>query len=310
MEQHSGLSSRIQWLGAPAVADAPPGHAVASAFLRMVVGLLWLYNVAWKRPPSFGMNSGSGLYKYTQDAVDHPVFAPYSWVVHHLVLPNFTVFGYGVLVVETSLAVLLLTGTYVRLAALLGILQSLAIGLSVAKTPGEWPWSYWLLIALHVAILFSAAGQVLAVDGVRAGRGWRPLARTWGVVLVLAGSVAVLLSLGDSFFAASGSALGGSGLSISLGVYNLAGGVVLILVGAGILAIGAGGNVRLGLASAVLATAAAVVVYVQIGFSANWLGGTNTSAAFFLSAAVVGFATWGQARARPALGQVSQTVGV
>lgn len=310
MEQRSGLSSRIQWLGAPAVADAPPGHAAASAFLRMVVGLLWLYNIAWKRPPNFGRDSGNGLYKYTKDAVDHPVFAPFSWVVHHLVLPNFIVFGYGVLVVETALAVLLLTGTYVRLAALLGILQSLAIGLSVAKTPGEWPWSYWLLIALHVVILFSAAGQVLAVDAVRAGRDWRPLARTWGVVLVLAGIVAVLLSLGDSFFAASGSALDGSGLSISLGVYNLAGGVVLILVGAGILAVGAGVDAPLGLASAVLATAAAVLFYVQIGFSQNWLGGNNTSGAFFLAAAVVGFATWHHARTRPALDRGSQRVRV
>ena len=58
-------------------------------------------------------------------------------------LPHFSAFGYGVLVVETALAVLLLTGLLVRPAALLAIVQSLAIGLSVARTPGEWPWSYW-----------------------------------------------------------------------------------------------------------------------------------------------------------------------
>src|SRR5262245_7776359 len=100
---------------------------IALAVLRILAGLMWLANVIWKWPPDFGENGRTGLYFWTRQAVDHPVFPPYSWLVEHLVLPNFTAFGWLTFVVETLLAVLLLTGTAVRLAALVGIGQSLAI---------------------------------------------------------------------------------------------------------------------------------------------------------------------------------------
>ena len=124
-------------LVAPAVSADPRVSGVVLAALRILVGLLWLYNVSWKRPPDFGEDRGTGLYRFTSGAVEHPVFAPYSWVVEHLVLPQFQAFGWVVLATETALAVLLLTGTLVRLAALLGIAQSLAIALSVAQTPAS-----------------------------------------------------------------------------------------------------------------------------------------------------------------------------
>lgn len=50
------------------------------------------------------------------------------------------------LIAETTLAVLLLTGAWVRLAAALGLAQSVAIALSVAFAPNAWPWSYWMMI--------------------------------------------------------------------------------------------------------------------------------------------------------------------
>jgi hypothetical protein len=31
----------------------------------VLLGLLWLYNVSWKRPPDFGQDAGNGLYKFT-----------------------------------------------------------------------------------------------------------------------------------------------------------------------------------------------------------------------------------------------------
>lgn len=259
------------------------------AALRVLVGLMWLYNVAWKRPPDFGRDSGNGLYGFTKDAVDHPVFSPFSWVVEHLVLPSISVFGWGVLAAETALAVLLLTGAYVRLAAVLGIVQSLAIGLSVAQTPGEWPWSYWMMIGIHVVLVFSAAGEVLGVDGVRAGLDrWR-LGVVWGVVLVLAGLAAGLRGLSDPVFAGSGARLGGPGLSISLGSYNLAGAALLVVCGAGLLINESAGWSAGAVVSLAVGVGAALLLYVQLVFTDPWLGGTNTSAAFFLCAAVIGF---------------------
>lgn len=293
----------VRWLFAPADEDVPRGHAVAGAGLRILVGLLWLYNVSWKRPPDFGQGSGHGLYGFTKDAVDHPVFSPFSWVVEHAVLPNFTVFGYGVLVVETALAVLLLTGAYVRLAALIGIVESLAIGLSVARTPGEWPWSYWMMVGIHVLLLFSAAGSVLAIDALRSRRGAardsRPLTLAWGVVAGVAGVVALLMSLGDGLFASSGARLDGPGLSISLGSYNLAGSILLLVCGLALLGVATTRNHALAAVTAVVGLVAAIIVYVQSASSASVLGGANTSAAFFLSVAVVGAAVWAAGRRAP-----------
>ncbi|AMC55054.1 integral membrane protein [Mycobacterium tuberculosis variant bovis] len=83
----------------------------------------------------------------------------------------------GVLFAESALAVLLLTGTAVRLAALIGIGQSVAIGLSVAESPGEWPWAYAMLLGIHVVLLFTCSTRYAAVDAVRAAATGRPLGR-------------------------------------------------------------------------------------------------------------------------------------
>ncbi len=289
-----GVRTSLAMLLRPAVdAGMPRPSSAALTGLRILVGLLWLYNLAWKLPPDFGKSSASGVYGFTQDAVDNPVFPPYSWVVENLVLPNFTVFGWMVLVVETALAVLLLTGTVVRLAALIGVGQALAIGLSVAETPGEWPWAYWMMIGIHLVLLLTASGGAPSVDSVRAaatGRGptaARNLLLMWTAVVGLTGLVALLLAGGEDPLASSGSRLGGPDLSVSLGSYNLVGAVVLL--GVAVL-MGLAASIRqpaLAVAAALVAVLAALSVYVQITRTDVWLGGSNTSAAVYLCAAVV-----------------------
>ncbi len=288
------VSSAVSGLFRPAVDTPPRESAVALAALRILVGLLWLYNLVWKRPPDFGQNKGKGLFGFTKDAVDHPVLAPYSWVVEHLVLPNFTAFGWTVLVAETALAVLLLIGTAVRLAALLGVVQSLAIGLSVANTPGEWPWSYWMMIGIHVALLFTAAGRVAAVDDVRsaaaegAGAGpARKLLGGWGVVMALTAVWALAISIGDAATKSSGATIGGPKFSVSLGSYNLIGALVLLVVAVLMLTAAALRQPLLAWAATALAVLAALSLYAQLSRADVLLGGSNTTAAFFLCAAVV-----------------------
>jgi len=276
----------MTWLLAPATDDVPRGHAVAASSLRILLGLLWLYNVSWKRAPDFGQNAGSGLYKFTSYAVSHPVFPPYSWLVEHVVLNVFTPFGWLVLLAESTLAVLLLTGAWVRLAAALGVAQSVAIALSVAFAPNEWPWSYWLMIGAHLVILFNSAGRVLAVDGVRAGLPVKTLAQFWGVLTVLVGAYSVIGSLGDPL-ANRGPGLGSSNLSVSLGQYNLLGGLVLLVAG-GLLLLAARGGPRIAAQGAAgLAALAGLSLHAQLGFSDAILGGTPTSAAYYFAVAVV-----------------------
>ena len=112
--------------------------------LRVTLGVLWLVNSGWKRPPDFGENQGRGLYAFTRDAVEHEVFAPFAWVVREVVLPNFRFFGWGVLLTEAALGAFLLLGLATRFWAVVGLVQSAFITLSVLNTPGEWEWSYYL----------------------------------------------------------------------------------------------------------------------------------------------------------------------
>jgi thiosulfate dehydrogenase [quinone] large subunit len=131
----------------------------AFAVIRIAVGVMWLSNVGWKTPTSF-----SSLRGFTEGGVTHPVLAPYAWILKHAVLPNFTFFAWGVLVIECSLAAFLLIGLFTRFFGLIGAAQAAAIGLSVAFLPGEWPWSYYLMIMANLTLVASAAGRVWGLD--------------------------------------------------------------------------------------------------------------------------------------------------
>ena len=132
----------------------------AVLLLRLALGLLWASNVAWKLPPSFG-----NLRQYVVDASTHQVLAPFGWLMSHLVLPNFVPFAWATLLFESLLGVLLLAGLLTRLAAVLALFQVGAITLSVANTPGEWPWSYFLMMLAHLVVLAVGAGRVGGLDG-------------------------------------------------------------------------------------------------------------------------------------------------
>lgn len=138
--------------------------------VRVAAAVLWIGSVGWKVPPNFGEGASPDaprdLYQWTSYAVSDPVFGPYSWLVEHVVLPNFAVFGWLVLLVEAGLGGFLLIGLATRLWALIGIGQSLAIMLSVANAPGEWIWSYLLMMMVHGALFATAAGRYLGLDGV------------------------------------------------------------------------------------------------------------------------------------------------
>jgi thiosulfate dehydrogenase [quinone] large subunit len=147
----------------PSLASRPA--RVIIAFVRVCVALLWMQNVAWKVPPDFGKESNSGLWHWANQALEHPVFAPYTWMVQNTVLPNFTVFGWLVLLIEGGLAAFLLVGFLTRFWAVVGLAQTLAITFSVLNTPNEWHWSYYLMFLVHLMLIVTAAGRSYGVDG-------------------------------------------------------------------------------------------------------------------------------------------------
>lgn len=154
---------RVRELDVNAIVTGPATRVVLAA-VRIAVGLMWLQNVNWKRPPDFGQASHNGLYQYASDAVKHPVLEPFTWLVKNVIYPNFDVFGWGVLIVEFCLGAFLVAGFLTRFWAVIAILQTIAITLSVLNTPGEWQWSYYLMFAAEFVILATAAGRVAGVD--------------------------------------------------------------------------------------------------------------------------------------------------
>ena len=162
---------------------------IASA--RIAAGLLWLANLHWKVPPNFGDDTGGGLYKYTRSAVDNPVWGVWSWITEQVILPNFHLFGWIVILTDGTLAIFLLLGYRTRLAALVGALNVIPIFLSVLyydKTY-EWPWSYAMMFFLHlmlfaVPVVEHGSGIDIAL---RTGRSARDR------VFVVLGGIAVIV---------------------------------------------------------------------------------------------------------------------
>ncbi len=138
----------------------PDANTRILAGFRIMVGALWLSNVGWKEPPDFG-----ALRAFTSNAVSNPVFPPYSALVDNIILPHFTMFAWGTLILEGVVGACLLMGLFTRLFALVGAGMATAIALSVLKTPNEWPWAYYLMIGSHLAIFAAAAGRTWGLDG-------------------------------------------------------------------------------------------------------------------------------------------------
>ena len=156
------------------------------ALARVGIAFLWIQNVGWKSPgDDFGRRGGGGLYGFTKDGVDHPVFSPYASFLKHVVLPHFLVFGWLTLLVESAVGALLLVGLATRLFALIGFAQAIAITLSVLNTPGEWHWSYYLMMIGQLFLFATAAGRVAGVDGVLRKR-WQASTNPLARALVLA----------------------------------------------------------------------------------------------------------------------------
>jgi thiosulfate dehydrogenase [quinone] large subunit len=145
--------------------DLPRSTGPAAALLRIALGLLWVQNAGWKVPPDFGQAADRGLYFWASQAVEYPVFAPYSWFVEAVFLPQIAIVGWGVLLTEAALGAFLILGLATRWWAAVGILQTVAIALSVLNAPHEWHWGYYLMGIGHVVLLMTAAGRTWGIDG-------------------------------------------------------------------------------------------------------------------------------------------------
>jgi uncharacterized membrane protein YphA (DoxX/SURF4 family) len=209
--------------------------------MRIVLGVLWLANLEWKRPGDFGQNNKNGLYKYVASAIDHPVFGPYSWFVKNVVLKQYVAFGWMTLLLETTLAVLLILGLWVRPAALLGVGLSVSILLSVlyfensAGQRIEWPWSYFLMVAAHLLVFACDAGKHLGLDGAIRNNNFTSVRRTISVSAIVLGIAGFVVARNISFTADRGAMFGWANWELKLIWFNRLS--ALLTIGLGILAL-------------------------------------------------------------------------
>ncbi len=247
-----------------------------ASVLRWTAALLWMGNVSWKRPPDFGRTAKScgSLCGYTKDAVAHPVLPGAPWVFEHVISPHLWAFGWLTVFIEGSLAVLLMSGRYRRIAAVLGIVQSFAILAAVANTPGEWYWSYLLMMALHVAVLVTAP-QVKAPSG----RAMAGATVGFGLVMAAAHSGEGLTGTGFTLFNKGNDLPGDLGKNLFGGSVLL--GLLIAVVGVAVLVLAprleAAQRRVLGIVLAVIAVAS-VFTYDASGLFIG-LGSTTTTAA-------------------------------
>ena len=133
--------------------------------VRIWFGCLWVAGAAWKEPPYFGLAAHENLYYWMARAVDYPVFAPYTWIMSHIILPHFLWFAWPVYIIEITLGIVFILGFRVRWFALLALFMTTNIALTVLNTPGEWPWSYYLMAMVSLVLFcYPYSESVLSVD--------------------------------------------------------------------------------------------------------------------------------------------------
>jgi thiosulfate dehydrogenase (quinone) large subunit len=135
------------------------------AVVRIFVGLLWFQQLAWKMPPTFG-----GLRRYVESEAQHTFVPGYNAILTTVFLAHFSLLGAGVWTAELLVGTSLLFGLFTRFGALLALLLSVQLYVGLAFAPGEWYWTYGMLVLLALALVAVPAGRRLGMDQLLAPR--------------------------------------------------------------------------------------------------------------------------------------------
>lgn len=160
------------------------------ALLRIFVGYLWFQQLFWKMPPDF-----TGLYKYIVREVHYTLLPGYGAILQHTFLAGcpststpagctyFVPLALGVWLTELLVGLSLMFGLFSRLGALLSVLLALQLYVGLAYAPGEWYWTYGMLVLLGVGLVAIPAGRRLGIDQWLAPRLHAENASRWQRVL-------------------------------------------------------------------------------------------------------------------------------
>ncbi|HLY87837.1 MAG TPA: DoxX family protein [Acetobacteraceae bacterium] len=127
--------------------------------LRVLIGSMWWQQSLWKIPPNF-----DGLKYWMGQEAEHAAIVLQGNLVRDVVLPNLSLFGPLVYLIEVAIGVSLLLGVFSRAGAALGLLMGLNLWLGLYSAPGEWPWTYMFLSVIQALFVLDPPGRVLGVD--------------------------------------------------------------------------------------------------------------------------------------------------
>jgi uncharacterized membrane protein YphA (DoxX/SURF4 family) len=172
MNANSGKENRFS------VADSRMSDWLARGGIvlaRLVIGLLWITQLAWKVPPTFSCPADfavstsytartSGLCDWTGLMATYSILPLHAAFVKTIIIPNIAWMGWLIFLMEGFIAVSLILGVFTRLGAAVGIIQSINLFIGLIAVPHEWYWTYAMLITLHVIFFCIPTGRTLGLD--------------------------------------------------------------------------------------------------------------------------------------------------
>jgi hypothetical protein len=178
---------------------AVSARAASIAFVRVFLGLFWLYEVTighnWKvgffglfgfdaDPGWVGSEAGAAVIEHSAEAIEIGTWGWYQWALESVIVPNATVFAYAATGLQIILALMLILGAFVRPIVVLSLGMELSIYLlGNSRIPP-------FFTAGSVFVLVTAAGQYHGVDAALSRRladvhtGWARAVR-WAIDLPL-----------------------------------------------------------------------------------------------------------------------------
>src|SRR5256884_236516 len=141
------------------------------ALIRIFVGYLWFQQLFWKMPPDF-----AGLYSYIVRESQHTIIPGYGYILQHTFLNSctslhtasgctfFVPLAASVWIAELIVAMSLMFGVFTRFGAILGVVLATQLYVGLAYAPGEWYWTYGMLVLLCLVLTAIPAGRRLGVD--------------------------------------------------------------------------------------------------------------------------------------------------
>jgi thiosulfate dehydrogenase (quinone) large subunit len=142
---------------------------------RLIIGYLWITQLGWKMPPSFGCPADfavstslsartTGLCDWTGLMAVYSKVPAHAAFVKNIIIPNIAWMGWGIWLLEVFIAGSLILGLVSRLGALAGLLQAVNLYIGLTAIPFEWYWTYGMLITLHLIFFCVPPGRVFGLD--------------------------------------------------------------------------------------------------------------------------------------------------